>query len=102
MITEQSAQYYAKTATAHDSIYALPERQDDLEEMIERVADVLDGHIVLELACGTGYWTEVIAQSAASVVATDINPEMLTLGQARGLPADKVSWRVGSNTMPAL
>ncbi len=93
MITEQSAQFYAKSAAVHDAIYDLPERQDDLEEMIERVAEVLDGHIVLELACGTGYWTSVLAESAAAVVATDINPEMLALAQARGLPADKVSWR---------
>ena len=93
MITDQSAQYYATTAAQHDAIYDLPERQDDLEEMIERVAEVLDGHIVLELACGTGYWTAVLADSAASVLATDINPEMLALGQARELPADKVTWR---------
>jgi SAM-dependent methyltransferase len=95
MITEQSAQYYAKSATEHDAIYAMPERQDDLDEMIDKVAEVLDGHIVLELACGTGFWTEVLATSAASVVALDINSEMLALAQARGLPADKVSWRQG-------
>jgi SAM-dependent methyltransferase len=93
MIKDQSAQYYAATAAEHDAIYDLPERQDDLEEMIERVAEVLDGHIVLELACGTGYWTAVLADSAASVLATDINPAMLALGQGRDLPADKVTWR---------
>ncbi len=93
MITEQSAQYYAKSAASHDAIYDLPERQDDLEEMIERVAEMLDGHTVLELACGTGYWTAVLAESAAKVVATDINPEMLEMGRARDLPADIVSWR---------
>ncbi|WP_426111175.1 class I SAM-dependent methyltransferase [Massilia sp. PWRC2] len=93
MITEQSPLYYAKNAAEHDTIYAMPERLDDLEDMKERLAEVLDGHIVLELACGTGYWTEVLAASAASVVAIDINAEMLALARARELPADTVSFR---------
>jgi SAM-dependent methyltransferase len=93
MITEQSAQYYAKSAAAIDAAYAIPERQDDLEEMVERVAELLDGHTVLELACGTGWWTAVLAEVAEHVVATDINPALLALGQARNLPSDKVTWR---------
>lgn len=93
MITEQSAEFYAKSAAAIDAAYDIPERQDDLEEMVERVAELLDGHTVLELACGTGYWTAVLAETAAHVVATDINAGLLALGQARGLPADKVEWR---------
>jgi protein-L-isoaspartate O-methyltransferase len=94
MITEQSAQFYAKSAANHDRVYDKPERQHDLAQMHTRVADVLHGHAVLELACGTGYWTKVIAASADSVVATDINPEMLALAELRGLPLDKVRFRV--------
>ena len=94
MITEQSAQFYAKSAANHDRVYDKPERQADLAAMREHLADAVRGHIVLELACGTGYWTTVLAESADSVVATDINPEMIALGKLRGLPADNVSWRV--------
>jgi SAM-dependent methyltransferase len=94
MITEQSAQFYAKSAANHDRVYDKPERQHDLAEMRTHVAEVLRGHAVLELACGTGYWTNVIATSADSVVATDINPEMLALAALRALPADKVQFRV--------
>ncbi|UUZ49958.1 hypothetical protein LP420_07525 [Massilia sp. B-10] len=57
MITEQSAQFYAKIASNHDRIYDRAERQEDLEAMRGHVAEVLRGHTVLELACGTGYWT---------------------------------------------
>lgn len=94
MITEQSAQFYAKSAANHDRVYDKPERQHDLAEMRTQVADILRGHVVLELACGTGYWTRILADSADSVVATDINPEMLALAALRGLPADKVRFRV--------
>jgi ubiquinone/menaquinone biosynthesis C-methylase UbiE len=38
---------------------------------------------VLELACGTGLWTERLAARAASVTAIDGSPEMLALCDAR-------------------
>ena len=47
-----------------------------------------------KIACGTGYWTSIIAASAESVVATDINPEMIALAKLRALPAEKVQFRV--------
>jgi SAM-dependent methyltransferase len=94
MITEQSAQFYAKSASNHDRVYDKPERQHDLADMRKHVAAALRGHVVLELACGTGYWTNIIAASADSVVATDINPEMIELAKLRALPADKVRFRI--------
>ncbi len=94
MITERSAEFYAKSASSHDRVYDKPERQDDLAEMRELVAETLSGHVVLELACGPGYWTRVIAATADSVVATDINPEMIEMARLRALPADKVQYRV--------
>ena len=94
MITEQSAQFYAKSASNHDRIYDRPERQDDLAAMRGHVAEILRGHTVLELACGTGYWTRIIAEVADKVVATDINAEMIAMAQLRKMPADKVELRV--------
>jgi SAM-dependent methyltransferase len=94
MITEQSAQFYAKSASNHDRIYDRAERQEDLQAMREHVANALRGHTVLELACGTGYWTRIIAEVADKVVATDINPEMIAMAKLRALPADKVELRV--------
>ena len=94
MITERSAEFYAKSASSHDRVYDKPERQDDLAEMRGLVAEILSGHVVLELACGPGYWTRVIAETADSVLATDINPEMIEMAKLRALPADKVQYRV--------
>ena len=81
MITDQLAKYYATIAQQYERVYDKPERQEDLEVLRDKVADVLEGHTVLELACGTGYWTEVIAESAESVLATDVNDEMLALAR---------------------
>ncbi|MFP5390582.1 MAG: class I SAM-dependent methyltransferase [Gammaproteobacteria bacterium] len=94
MITERAAEFYAKSASNHDRVYDKPERQEDLEELHEQVENVLAGHRVLELACGTGYWTRVIAEVAEQVVAIDINPEMIALARLRQLPEDVVTLRV--------
>lgn len=94
MITERSAEFYAKNASGHDRVYDKPERQEDLAEMRELVAETLRGHVVLELACGAGYWTRIIAETADSVQATDVNPEMIEMAKLRALPADKVQYRV--------
>jgi ubiquinone/menaquinone biosynthesis C-methylase UbiE len=92
MITDQLVQYYAHSANDYERVYAKPERQDDLEALHEKVAELLSGHKVLEIACGTGYWTDTIATTAASVLATDINEDMLALARARGLDAGKVQF----------
>jgi demethylmenaquinone methyltransferase/2-methoxy-6-polyprenyl-1,4-benzoquinol methylase len=55
---------------------------------------------VLELACGTGVWTQHLARSATAVTAVDAAPEMLALARARDgnesvrfIEADLFTWR---------
>ena len=38
---------------------------------------------VLELACGTGWWTAELARNAVSITAVDASPEVLQLNQER-------------------
>lgn len=89
------ADYYARRATEYERIYARPERQADLAALKARIGRMFAGRRVLELACGTGYWTDVIAGSAAQVTALDLNEEVLAV--ARSKPnASKVSFVRGS------
>jgi SAM-dependent methyltransferase len=94
MITEQAAQFYANSASNHDRIYDKPELQEELDWLRERIISVLEGHKVLELACGTGFWTRDIMYTAKSVLATDINPEMIAMAKLRALDPAIVSYRV--------
>jgi 2-polyprenyl-3-methyl-5-hydroxy-6-metoxy-1,4-benzoquinol methylase len=82
--------YYRRRAGEYEAIYAKPERQADLAALRREVAALVRGRRMLEIACGTGYWTEVMAVSAASVVATDVAEEPLALARAKALPTDKV------------
>ena len=43
------------------------------------------GRHILEIAAGTGYWTEAAAAVAKAITATDYNPEMLAIAAARNL-----------------
>lgn len=73
--------YYAERAAEYERIYAKPERQPDLQRLRQILGSLFQGRDVLEISCGTGYWTEAIASSARTMVATDINDEMLNVAR---------------------
>ena len=84
--------YYAKRAQEYERIYAKPERQDDLRTLREFVGETFTGKDVLEVACGTGYWTEILSKIAASVTAMDINDEVLAIARSKPLDHRKVTF----------
>jgi ubiquinone/menaquinone biosynthesis C-methylase UbiE len=75
--------YYAARAQEYDSIYAKPERQADLRLIEAWVAAQAAGKQVLEVACGTGYWTRFIAPVASRVVALDAAAATLRIAANR-------------------
>ncbi len=87
------ADYYARRAAQYERIYARPERQGDLRELERRVTDLLAGRKVLEVACGTGYWTARVARRARSVLAADVNDEVLQIARRKPVPPGRVEFR---------
>jgi SAM-dependent methyltransferase len=77
------ADYYRERAREYDAVYRKPERQQDLADLRDLLPSMTAGKRVLEIAAGTGYWTQVIATSALNVTATDLNPETLAVAAAR-------------------
>ena len=75
--------YYAKRANEYERIYEKPERQNDLAKLKELFQQICAGHVVFEIACGTGYWTQAISQTAKSLTATDFNEEVLQIARAK-------------------
>ena len=96
-LAEQLAYYRAVAAEYSARSFDAPGR-DELLAAIESFRPTGD---VLELACGPGTWTELLARSAASVTAIDAAPEMLACARARVgaapavrlVEADVFSWR---------
>lgn len=83
MESTELVDYYRRRAAEYEAIYAIPERQGDLARLRELIPAKLSRARVLELACGTGYWTEHIAGVAASVVATDLAEEPMRIAQSK-------------------
>lgn len=82
---EEMQRYYAARAPSYDDIYALPERQADLRWLEQFIPRVFTDRRVLDVAAGTGYWTQFLAREAKSVLAVDVNPETLDLLRGRAL-----------------
>jgi len=87
-------EYYRRRAGEYEAIYARPERQADLARLRQIVPDRLRARRVLEIACGTGYWTEIMARTAASIVATDVAEEPLRLAREKSFPQGRVQCRI--------
>ncbi|TCC45711.1 class I SAM-dependent methyltransferase [Kribbella capetownensis] len=87
------ADYYRDRAAEYDAVYDKPERQQDLATLKELLPPLVAGKRVLEIAAGTGYWTQVLAESAQSIVATDLNDETLAIARSRSYSSE-VSFQV--------
>jgi len=86
--------YYAARAREYDRIYAKPERQADLREIERWLPSALGGRSVLEVACGTGYWTQFLAPAVKVLAGVDAAAETLEIARAR-VAAPHVRFGVG-------
>ncbi len=94
---EEQLAYYRAVADEYEDHAIDAAGQDELLSAIDAFRPTGD---VLELACGSGVWTERLRRSAASVTAVDGAPEMLARARARlgrgasvrFVEADLLSW----------
>jgi 2-polyprenyl-3-methyl-5-hydroxy-6-metoxy-1,4-benzoquinol methylase len=67
-------------------------RAERRAKLIAAGADLKVGQNVLEVGCGTGLFTEIFAETGASIVAVDISPDLLEIAQSRDLPRGQVKF----------
>lgn len=79
--------YYKQRAAYYERVYFKPERQADLRTMEAWIGPPFAGRRVLEVACGTGWWTPHAAREAQRWLATDLNPETMEVARAKPMPA---------------
>ena len=101
-ITEDMRVYYVQRAAYYERVYFKPERQVDLRAMEAWLPTVFAGRQVLEIACGTGWWTLHGARDALHWLATDLNPETVALARAKPMPAAVRFATVDAYTMAEL
>lgn len=86
--------YYKDRAKEYDKLYLKPERQSDLHKAASIFQEIFLHQNVLEIACGTGYWTDIIAQAATAIHATDINESVLEIARHRCLAHPNVRFGI--------
>ncbi|MEL6256448.1 MAG: class I SAM-dependent methyltransferase [Bacteroidota bacterium] len=83
---EKQISYYAQRAHEYEKIYHKPERQEDLRKLELLLPQWVEAKSVLEIGCGTGYWTQFMSQTAKSILASDINEAMLEIARSKSYP----------------
>lgn len=89
---KQLERYYHRRAAEYERIYDKPERQHELEWLRHRIPELLAARTVLEVACGTGYWTQYIARTADRVHACDINESVLEIAREKAIAPGRVNF----------
>ena len=87
-------EYYALRAGEYEKVYAYPEKQADIAWLRALLQRLLMGRRVLEVTCGTGYWTPAIAEVAASVLGTDLNASVLEIARGKSYPRKNIRFEI--------
>lgn len=76
---DETTRYYAARSDVYDETAGYLDRDAEaLREPVKaRYRELFKGKNVLEIACGSGYWTQVLGETADFVLAVDINEEIM-------------------------
>ena len=91
-VTNDHAEFWSNVANSYDRVVDLQIGGETRSMVRERVAREGDLGRLVEFGCGTGFYTEVLARRANSLVATDISPGMLDVAEQR-VNAPNVTFR---------
>src|SRR5512147_1219182 len=92
MANDQS-EFWSKIAPNYDQVVDLSIGAKTRSMVRERLAKEGGLGKLAEFGCGTGFYTQVLAGKADSVVASDISPRMLALAEER-VKAANVTFQV--------
>ena len=90
-------EYYSRRAPEYERMWYRddPVRQSEQAAIVAVMQRLFAGRRVLEVACGTAYWTQFVAETAEWVCALDASPPMLALAREKKFPPGKVEFRAG-------
>jgi demethylmenaquinone methyltransferase/2-methoxy-6-polyprenyl-1,4-benzoquinol methylase len=101
-VLDSQAEYYRRRAGEYDAT-AYGDVAAARARIARLVAEMRPTGTVLEIACGTGMWTDALADVAESLIAIDVAPEAVAIARNRVGPknvafevADVFSWKTAA------
>jgi SAM-dependent methyltransferase len=90
------SEYYSKRAKEYERIYNRddPVRQSEQNKIAMEIKGIFPKRKILEVACGTGFWTKVIAKTARSVLATDASKKMISIAKKELIKYKNVDFKL--------
>ena len=92
-VMAEQVDYYRRRADEYDAT-AYGDVEAARERIARLVAQMRPRGRVLEIACGTGLWTQALAGAADTLLAIDAAPEAIAIARERVGPADNVEFEV--------
>lgn len=99
--------YYKKRAKEYEKMYFRNGlgRKIEQAQVAKKIKEVFVEKNVLEIACGTGYWTQFLSEAARNITATDYAEEVINIAKTkkfrcpiRFMQADAYNLSFGANT----
>jgi SAM-dependent methyltransferase len=90
-------EYYARRAPEHDSLMSYVSNEEMERLLGPIIADIetqIANENVLEIACGTGNWTQVLSKRANHVLATDVNATVIEIARGKPYVGDNVTFAI--------
>ncbi|TRO50589.1 class I SAM-dependent methyltransferase [Candidatus Bathyarchaeota archaeon] len=84
-MSDDMVKYYKDRAKEYEEIYEWrdPQRQEEQEHMASELKKAFKGRRLLDIGCGTGYWTQRISTVAKSILGIDINEAVLEIARSK-------------------
>jgi len=89
MTDRKLVDYYRARAPEYEQAYYRhqPGRRKEISDEMEYLQELAKDKDILDIACGTGYWTQIMSQTAHFITAADISVEMLRVALKKSYKA---------------
>ncbi len=96
-ITDEMKSYYDQRAPWHDELMnyqGIDQMEKLFQPIIEKIEPIIVNQTVLEIACGTGNWTQVLTKRAKYVTAIDSSKQSLDIAKQKLQETKNLSFKL--------
>jgi len=96
-LIEEMNEYYNLRAPWHDyymEYTSIEKMERRLQPIIKYIEEYIYDKNILEIGCGTGNWTQILAKNAHLVLATDSSPAVLEIARNKLAGFKNISFRL--------